>query len=227
MNNPDFSDTIGYSFNDPKILNAALTHSSFRNEGACISNERLEFLGDAVLGAIVSEYLYNNVDLEEGALSRLRSLIVCERSLARVGKKLKIGSYLALGRGEEQMGVSQHGSVTADAMEAVIGAVFLDGGFAAAKNVVLSFFGTIIDDALSGRLIFDFKTEIQELLQAQDAADISYRIDKEEGPDHSKVFYASLWSDGIKLGKGNGKTKKEAEQNAAKAALEKIRSKEE
>ncbi len=227
MNSSDFSTIIGYFFQNPDILNTALTHSSFKNEAGCTSNERLEFLGDAVLDLVISEYLYNNVGLEEGTLSRLRSLIVCERSLARIGKKLKIGAHLALGRGEEQMGVRQHNSVTADAMEAVIGAVFLDGGFDAAKNVVLFFFGSIIDEALSGRLMFDFKTEIQELLQAKDASDISYRIDKEVGPDHNKLFYASLWTDGIRLGRGRGKTKKEAEQNAAKAALENMRSEEE
>lgn len=232
MNKPDFGQVIGYDFRNPKLLAVALTHSSFGHEspgsgkgdetpGGPENNERLEFLGDSVLSTIISEHLYSRISQgEEGRLSKLRALIVCERSLAEAGRTLGIGPYLALGRGEEQNGGREQGSILADAMEAVIGALYLDGGLLAARTFVLSSLEPIIEKALSGGLMLDFKTEIQERLQARSVAEIAYRIDKEEGPDHSKVFYASLWADGVKLGLGQGKTKKEAEQNAARAALE-------
>lgn len=229
MNRKDFSQIIGYSFQDHSLLENALTHSSYSHEGrqqegrhrALEDNERLEFLGDSILNAIISEYLFTRViDVEEGKLSKLRALIVCERSLAECGKGLGIGAYLKLGRGEENTGGRNRSSIIADGMEAVIGAIYLDGGLGPARAFVLSTFESIIERALTGKLYTDFKTEVQEYLQSKGMTEISYRLEREEGPDHSKTFYISLWADGNKLGQGRGSTKKEAEQNAAKAALE-------
>ncbi|MDD3874087.1 MAG: ribonuclease III [Methanosarcina sp.] len=229
MNRKHFSQIIGYSFQDRSLLENALTHSSYSHEGrqqegrqrAVEDNERLEFLGDSIFNAIISEYLFTRVvDVEEGKLTKLRALVVCERSLAECGKKLGIGAYLKLGRGEENTGGRYRSSIIADGMEAVIGAVYLDGGLGPARTFVLSTFETIIERALTGKLYTDFKTEVQEYLQSKGMTEISYRLDREEGPDHSKTFYISLWADGNKLGQGRGSTKKEAEQNAAKAALE-------
>ena len=229
MSRKHFSQIIGYSFQDCSLLENALTHSSYSHEGrqqesrqkSVEDNERLEFLGDSIFNAIISEYLFTRViDVEEGKLTKLRALIVCERSLAECGKNLGIGAYLKLGRGEENTGGRYRSSIIADGMEAVIGAIYLDGGLGPAKAFVLSTFESIIERALTGKLYTDFKTEVQEYLQSKGMTEISYRLDKEEGPDHSKTFYVSLWADGNKLGQGRGSTKKEAEQNAAKAALE-------
>ncbi|MGI6733927.1 MAG: ribonuclease III [Anaerovoracaceae bacterium] len=224
MSSTAFEERIGYTFKDPALLRKALTHSSATNEntnGVAENNERLEFLGDAVFDVIISEYLYHRMtDVEEGQLSKLRALVVCERSLSECGKRLRINEELRLGRGEELNGGRNRSSILADAMEAVIGAVYLDGGFEAAASFVLSAFNTTIDMALSGMLYRDFKTELQEFLQAQKEVEIRYLVDREEGPDHDKTFYVSLWDGKEKLGEGAGKTKKEAEQNAAKAALE-------
>ena len=229
MSRKHFSQIIGYSFQDCSLLENALTHSSYSHEGrqqesrqkSVEDNERLEFLGDSIFNAIISEYLFTRViDVEEGKLTKLRALIVCERSLAECGKNLGIGAYLKLGRGEENTGGRYRSSIIADGMEAVIGAIYLDGGLGPAKAFVLSTFESIIERALTGKLYTDFKTEVQEYLQSKGMTEISYRLDREEGPDHSKTFYVSLWADGNKLGQGRGSTKKEAEQNAAKAALE-------
>ncbi|NLY71386.1 MAG: ribonuclease III [Clostridiales bacterium] len=216
---------INYQFRDQQLLINALTHSSYSNEEldktSSKNNERLEFLGDAIFDAIISEYLYKLMtDVEEGRLSKLRAMIVCESSLAECGKRLGINKYLRLGRGEENNGGRERNSIIADAMEAIIGAIFLDGGIEKAREFVLNFFKPTIELALSGKLNTDFKSEIQERLQAQGVSEITYKLDKQKGPDHNKTFYVSLWADGNMLGTGEGKTKKEAEQNAAKAALE-------
>ena len=224
MNSGSFSAKIGYSFTDPSLLENALTHSSYCHEGkhnGFPDNERLEFLGDSVFNAVIGEHLYKRAeDVEEGRLTKLRALIVCEGSLAECGIRFDIGSYLKLGKGEEQNGGRSRNSIIADAMEAVIGAVFLDGGWDKARDFILAAFSQTIEKALAGRIHIDFKTEIQEKLQVNGEKEIRYRIDREEGPDHQKTFFASLWADGEKLGAGSGKSKKEAEQNAAKAALE-------
>lgn len=224
MSSSDFEERIGYVFKNPSLLEKALTHSSATNElvdGASKNNERLEFLGDAVFDVIISEYFYHRMaDVEVGKLSKLRALVVCERSLSECAKRYRINEELRLGRGEELNGGRNRSSILADAMEAVIGAVYLDGGFEAATDFVLSAFETTIEKALSGMLYRDFKTELQEFLQAQKEVEIRYLVDREEGPDHNKTFYVSLWDGEEKLGEGSGKTKKEAEQNAARAALE-------
>ena len=224
MNSLEFQDKILYQFKDENLLIKALTHSSCvkeRKERCDRNNERLEFLGDAFFDAIISEELYRRLDkVEEGKLTKLRALIVCEKSLAWHGQQIEIGKYLFLGKGEEYTGGRSRDSLLADAVEAVIGAVFLDGGYMAARDVVLKIFKSRIDDAVNGKLNNDYKTELQERLQAKGETKICYVIDKEEGPDHDKTFYITLYCADEPVGSGQGKSKKEAEQNAAKEALE-------
>ena len=224
MNSPDLQQKIGYRFKDETLLRKALTHGSYikdKKERCDRNNERLEFLGDAFFDAIVSEELYNRLGhVEEGALTKLRALVVCEKSLARHARQMEIGKYLFLGKGEECTGGRNREALLADALEAVIGAVVLDGGYEAARYVVLNIFKDRIDDAVSGRLNDDHKTALQEKLQAAGETRISYVVDREEGPDHDKTFYVNLLCAGELLGSGRGKSKKEAEQNAAKEALE-------
>lgn len=224
MNELDFQKTIQYDFQNINLLKNALTHSSYINEGRSPqigNNERLEFLGDAILDAVISDHLYSRLEnVEEGELTKVRAIIVCERSLAACGARLSIGNYLRLGKGEENSGGRNRHSIVADAMEAVIGAIYLDGGWEAAHSFVIRIFSEMIEDAASGKLHMDYKTEIQERLQSHGEADISYVIEKEEGPDHDKTFYANLVFQGSVIGRGSGRSKKEAEQQAAKQALE-------
>ena len=217
---------LGYNFKDISLLRNALTHSSYIKEGRESyhkNNERLEFLGDAFFDAIVSEELYKRLGhSEEGRLTKLRAQIVCERSLADVAKGFDIGNYMLMGKGEEHTGGRTRVSILADAMEAIIGAVFMDGGYEAAKALVLSAFRETIENAIAGRGFADYKTALQEKLQAvgREHTKICYVLDREEGPDHNKTFYVNLVCNDKILGKGKGGTKKEAEQNAAKQALE-------
>ncbi|PKM84408.1 MAG: ribonuclease III [Firmicutes bacterium HGW-Firmicutes-11] len=215
---------MGYRFRDPSLLERALTHSSYGNErmlDKTENNERLEFLGDAVFDAIISEYLYRRLEqVEEGRLTRYRSMVVRERSLSECGIRLGLNRHIRLGRGEELSDGSLRSSIIADAMEAVIAAIYLDGGLAAAEEFVLRAFGPTLEAALSGGIYIDYKTRLQEQLQTSGPVDIRYQMDKEEGPDHAKIFTISLWVNGTKRGTGTGRTKKEAEQHAAKAALE-------
>lgn len=224
MNDSDFQKIIQYNFQNGNLLRNALTHSSYINEGKASqagNNERLEFLGDAILDAVISDYLYSRLDnVEEGELTKLRAVIVCERSLAVCGNRISIGSYLRLGKGEENSGGRKRGSIIADALEAIIGAIYLDGGWNAAHEFVTRVFSVLIEDALSGKLHMDYKTAIQETLQSQGEVDICYVIEREEGPDHDKTFYANLIFRGDIIGRGSGRSKKEAEQQAAKQALE-------
>lgn len=224
MNNLEFQKNIKYEFKNTEYLEKALTHSSFVQEKSnrCgKDNERLEFLGDAFFDAIISEELFKRLQsVSEGGLTKLRASIVCEKSLAEQGFKLKIGESLRLGKGEERMGGRTRESIIADAMEAVIAAVFLDGGFEEAKNFVLRTFDETIKKAVSGELVGDYKTELQEKLQINGDVKINYQVDKEEGPDHDKTFFVSLFAEEKQIGEGVGKSKKEAEQNAAKYALE-------
>ena len=224
MNSLEIQTRIGYEFSDESLLRKALTHSSCikeKKERCDKNNERLEFLGDAFFDAIISEELYRRLDkIEEGKLTKLRALIVCEKSLACHGHKLEIGKHLFLGKGEECTGGRNRDSLVADAMEAIIGAVFLDGGYEAARDVVLQIFKNRIDDAVDDKLNSDYKTALQECLQAKGETRITYTIEKEEGPDHDKTFYIALFCAGKLAGRGHGKSKKEAEQNAAKEALE-------
>lgn len=218
-----FEKKIKYFFNDSELLNRALTHSSFANEHKLKNikyNERLEFLGDSVLGLVISDYLFEKYPkYPEGELTKLRAIIVCEPSLALVSKKNKLGKYLLLGNGEEATGGRNRNSILADAFEALIGAIYLDGGIDFAKKFILTNLNLIIEDATHGRLFTDYKTELQEFLQKNENSRIEYKVIDEEGPDHNKIFYIQVSASDIVLGQGSGKSKKEAEQNAAKQAL--------
>ena len=225
MNNSGFEKTIAYTFKNKELLTKALTHSSYCKEHAVDirgNNERLEFLGDAFFDAVISVELYRRLEnVDEGKLTKTRALIVCEKSLATVGTRLNIGEHLNMGRGEEHSGGRQRESIIADALEAVIGAIYLDGGYDEAARFVSREFASTIDDALAGKLFADYKTQVQEALQKRGQKTfISYKLDREEGPDHDKTFYVHLVCNGKTLGSGSGKSKKEAEQNAARATLE-------
>lgn len=225
MNNSEFERIIQYKFKDKNLLKKALTHSSYCRENDILprsNNERLEFLGDAFFDAIISTALYKSLEgIDEGKLTKTRSLIVCEKSLAAVGKRIDIGHYLNMGKGEEHSGGRCRNSINADAVEAVVGAIYLDGGYDEAERFVMREFNETIKLALEGKLFTDYKTQVQEKLQENGGiVHISYHLDKEEGPDHDKIFYVHLICDGKKLGSGSGRSKKEAEQNAARATLE-------
>ena len=214
---------LGYTFRDPDLLETALTHSSYskeHGEGAR-SNERLEFLGDAFFDAIIGEELFRIFpDREEGWLSRIRATIVCEKSLAAQARKLELGDFLLLGHGEEKSGGRRRESILADATEALIGAIYLDGGYEAVRQVVLDLFRGVIDDTRRGIfVVYDYKTHLQEVLQARGITDIRYQMTGEEGPDHDKTFTVTLYIDGVPSSQGRGKSKKQAEQNAAMKAL--------
>ncbi|MFA5524775.1 MAG: ribonuclease III [Tissierellales bacterium] len=218
---------IGYRFNNVELLSWALTHSSYANEHKRYKityNERLEFLGDSVLGLIVSDYIFTKYsNYPEGELTKLRATVVCEPSLSYVAKQIDLGRYMLLGKGEEVTGGRDRVSILADAFEALIGSIYLDGKFNNAKNFVLKYMTGIIENAVDGRELFiDYKTQLQEILQKKTKSRIEYKIISEEGPDHSKVFHTEVMVRNKVLGKGFGKSKKEAEQYAAKIALERI-----
>lgn len=224
---------IGYTFRDRSLLLRAVTHSSYANEklgSPGEGNERLEFLGDAVLGACVGLQLYNRyTDEEEGYLTKMRASIVCERSLGSAGKKLGINEFLLLSKGEESGGGRERVSIIADCVEAIIGAAYLDGGFDAANTVVRNCLSETADLCEHGKLPKDAKTTLQELLSHRAAADgdpgIRYEILSQSGPDHAKVFTSAVYAYGRIAGQGSGKSKKEAEQQAAAAALEAFQTK--
>ena len=226
MNIKRFEDEIGYKFKNRKYLERALTHSSYNREKNTKhqDNERLEFLGDAFFDAIVTAELFHRMEKDaEGKLTKTRALIVCENSLARAARNFDLGSYMYIGRGEEMAGGRNRASILADAMEAVIGALYLDGGYEITRNFVLRTFSDIVDEAVAGKLVSDYKSEIQEKLQKNGKnISITYTTDREEGPAHNKTFFVHLSYDGKILGEGSGKSKKEAEQNAARTALCKL-----
>ncbi|HOD01745.1 MAG: Ribonuclease 3 [Firmicutes bacterium ADurb.Bin300] len=215
----DFQKKIGYKFKNEGLLETALTHSSYANENKLsYNNERLEFLGDSVLGFITADYLYNSFGkVREGELTKIKAFLVCESSLFGFAKEIGLGEYILLGRGEEQTGGSERPSVVSDAFEAVIAAVFLDGGIKVARSFVLGF----IVPAIEKRDIDeDYKTMLQELIQKERGNSVRYELIAETGPDHDKVFTAAVILNGKVVGEGSGKSKKEAQQSAAKAALE-------
>ena len=226
-NSQRLKEQLGYEFRDLSLLRNALTHSSSINETHqqyYENNERLEFLGDAVLETVISEHLYRSLPREEeGRLTRLRASIVCEESLAEIGQQLGVGQALVLGRGEEQSGGRKRNSMIADGVEAIIGAIYLDGGFAEAQKTVLRLFDSVIQRAFEGKLHSDYKTALQERLQVNGDVSIQYVLDRQEGPDHDKVFYTSVEVNGVILGSGRGRSKKEAEQNAAREAMKDMR----
>lgn len=215
---------LNYTFRDPDLLSEALSHSSYANEHRAAhlsSNERLEFLGDSVLGFVTAEFLFvQHPDLPEGDLTRIRAALVCEQSLYEVARKLDLGRYLKLGRGEEAGGGRERISILADATEAVFAAVYLDGGIAAASALI----HRVLLDAEKEEAVEerrrDYKTALQELVQRQADQVLTYRMAGEHGPDHAKTFQAEVLLNGEPLGAGTGHSKKEAEQAAAKAALQ-------
>lgn len=217
---------ITYQFNEPKRLKEALTHSSYANEHrekGLLCNERLEFLGDSVLSIIISDYIYRRfMDLDEGDLTKIRASIVCEDSLAIAAKKIDLGSSLYLGKGEERTGGRKRKSILADAFEAVIGAIYLDGGIEEARKFIRETLASIIEDGIQGRLNRDYKTEFQEYVQRNGEVLIRYEIIDQTGPDHCKEFEAAVFVEETLCGQGVGSSKKEAEQEAAQDALEKI-----
>jgi ribonuclease-3 len=214
-------EVIGYTFNNKDLLVMALTHSSYANERAVKSecNERLEYLGDAVLELVVSECIYKtHYNMPEGEMTKLRASIVCEESLSYHAKQLNLGDYLLLGKGEESAGGRRRNSILADVFESVLGAVFLDAGFDAAREYLLNLMSEAVTDDRAEKKI-DFKTELQERVQRNSKEPPVYEITGETGPDHEKEFYAIVSHAGKEIGSGKGRTKKEAEQEAAKMAL--------
>ena len=218
---------LGYQFRSPRLLENALTHSSYANEhhmGAAGSNERLEFLGDSVLGMVVADDLFHRFPtLPEGDLTRLRAQLVCEGSLARVARQLNLGSYLRLGRGEAGCGGSHRPSIIADAVEAGLAAVYLDSGsIEPPRRIIRHFILEHIEEAREASR--DHKTALQELVQRKSGQVLSYHLVGESGPDHNKSFQMEVRLNGAAIGVGSGRSKKEAEQMAAKAAIARIRS---
>ncbi|MCX7781130.1 MAG: ribonuclease III [Negativicutes bacterium] len=210
-------------FLDLKLLHQALTHTSFANEtkhNLVVHNERLEFLGDAVLELVISEYLFQHFQhFSEGELTKARAQIVCEPTLARQATELELGKYLLLGKGEENSGGRERNSILADAFEAVIGAIYTDQGFAAAKRFILTQLKTVLNAISRGESVRDFKTLLQEYIQRSGETRIAYEVIREHGPDHDKVFEVVVVVAAERLGGGIGRSKKEAEQAAAKEAL--------
>ncbi|MDR1773965.1 MAG: ribonuclease III [Clostridioides sp.] len=213
---------MGSPNNNDDFEKEALTHRSYSNENKKFNfNERFEFLGDSVLSIVVSDYLFKQEkELLEGELSKQRATIVCEKALCEVAKQINLGDYLLLGKGEESTGGRVRSSILADAVEAVIAAIYLDGGLEKSREFIMKFFGKIIEDTRKGNIFRDYKTHLQEVLQKDGSIDIWYKVVDEKGPDHNKEFIVQVGSGNRVLGMGKGKSKKEAEQHAAKVALE-------
>lgn len=213
---------LGYEFQDSSLLEHALTHSSYANEsrGRCTSNERLEFLGDSVLGMVVADHLYRTYpDLPEGELTRTRAALVCEESLVEVAKELDLGRCLRLGKGEEHGGGRERPSIQADAVEAVLAAVYLDGGIGSARKIVQRY---ILSRSQQVNAPRDYKTALQELVQRQPGSEIAYELVEESGPDHCRLFVMEVSVNGQVAGRGEGRSKKAAEQMAAKTAIKQL-----
>ena len=220
----DLENAIGYRFRNIQLLQNALTHSSYANErwhNSLLSNERLEFLGDSVLGMLVAEYLYRTFpDRPEGELTRMRADMVCEHTLATVANKIGLGEHLMLGHGEERLGGRSRESILADATESVIAACFLDGGLEAAAQFVKRYI--LVEVPVTRPNNMDYKTALQELVQQKKNQTLSYALVGQSGPDHDKQFDVEVSLNGTVVGTGSGRSKKRAEQMAAKAAIEKL-----
>lgn len=223
MDIKDFQKELGYEFKDVNLLKKALTHTSYANENSVESYERLEFLGDAVLQMLTSQYIYKNYPhFPEGKMSRTRANIVCEATLFKIAEKLHLGEYALLGKGEEATGGRRRPSILADMVEATLAAIYLDGGIDKAREVIFDAYGHIIEAAATGKLNSDYKTALQEKLQEKGSVKIEYLLIKEDGPPHDKIFTMAVVLENKILGTGVGKTKQEAQQNAAKTALDKV-----
>ena len=220
----DLEAVIGYKFRNISLLQNALTHSSYANErwhNSLLSNERLEFLGDSVLGMLVAEYLYRNFpNRPEGELTRMRADMVCEQTLAAAANRIGLGQHLLLGHGEEQGGGRTRSSILADAMESVIAASFLDGGREAALQIVRTFI--FVEVPVTKLHNADYKTQLQEMVQQKKNQTLSYELVGQSGPDHDKRFDVEVSLNGVVVGFGSGSSKKRAEQDAARAAIEKL-----
>lgn len=219
----ELEDILGIKFKDPSLLEQALVHKSYINENPDFPlpfNERLEFLGDAVLDFFVSKRLYLiSPPLSEGKMTKLRSALVCRDTLSKIAKEIKLGEFLRLGKGEEATGGRERASNLSGALEAIIGAVYLDQGAEAAEALIWKLLGNVWELALSGKLPPDYKSELQEFLQARGLPRPQYNLIKTEGPDHARKFTVEVSVMGKTLGKGEGKSKKKAEKEAAHSAL--------
>ena len=220
----DLETAIGYRFRNIQLLHNALTHSSYANErwhNSLLSNERLEFLGDSVLGMLVAEYLYRNFpNRPEGALTRMRADMVCEQTLAAAANRIGLGEHLLLGHGEERFGGRTRNSILADAMESVIAACFLDGGIEAALGVVRKYI--LVEVPVTKLHNADYKTALQELVQQKKNQVLTYTLAGQSGPDHDKKFDVEVSLNGTVVGRGSGSSKKRAEQMAAASAIENL-----
>lgn len=220
----EIENKIGYIFYDKALLVNALTHSSYANEHHTNSNERLEFLGDSVLSIIISEYLYKTMKrLSEGDLSKIRASLVCEQSLNNVARKMNLQDGILLGNGEEAMGGRDRASIVSDAFEALLGAIYLDGGLKKASQWLLKIMQNDIELAVNGQKTDDYKSELQEKVQKQHMGTIIYKLIREEGQAHMKIFTVNAVLNDKVIGVGSGTSKKEAEQRAAKVALRNIK----
>ena len=220
----DLEEKLGYTFQDRKLLEGALYHSSYANENrgrGIASNERLEFLGDSVLGMVVADHLYRaHPDMPEGELTRTRAALVCEGSLVKVARELSLGDYLKLGKGESAGGGRRRPSIQADAVEAIIAAIYLDGGIGSARKMIQRFIlsrnpGDVTENQ-------DYKTALQELVQKESGQELSYHLVGESGPDHDKRFAIQVTLNGKVIGHGEGRSKKEGEQMAAQEAIKNL-----
>ena len=218
---------IGYSFKDSSLLTLAMSHSSYANEKHLSKlgcNERLEFLGDAVLEIVSSDFLFHRFpDMPEGDLTKTGASMVCEPTLAYCAEQIDLGSYLLLGKGEDATGGRTRNSVVSDAMEALIGAIYLDGGFTSAKEFILNF---VLNDMEHKKLFYDSKTILQEIVQARGTELLSYELLEETGPDHNKTFQVAALIGSQEISRGFGRTKKAAEQRAAYQAILKLKAEE-
>lgn len=214
-------ENIGYTFKDKSYLKTAITHSSYANErkDSTQYNERQEFLGDAVLSIVVSDYLFQKFRLAEGDLTKLRASIVCEKSLYAFAREIDLGNYLFLGKGEEQTGGRQRPSVLADAFEALIAAIYLDSGMENATKFIIEFVERMLKNG-EKESFKDYKTILQEIIQKNPEEKVNYVLVTQEGPDHNKKFIVEVHLNSNVIGSGEGKSKKSAEQMAAKEALE-------
>ena len=221
----ELQNRIGYQFQNQNLLINALTHSSYANEATskgelAKSNERLEFLGDSVLSLIVSRYLFEEYpDLPEGDLSKIRAQTVCEKTLAAFSRQIHLGDHLLLGHGEQQNKGNERDSILADAFEALLAAIYLDGGYEEARRFVMAFIEPEVKN-IRKKPQKDYKTTLQEIVQKNPGEKLEYRLVSESGPDHNKHFVAEVLLNSNSIGKGGGRSKKEAEQQAARAALE-------
>ncbi|MCT4544209.1 MAG: ribonuclease III [Vallitalea sp.] len=220
----EFQEIINYEFKDIRLLSQALTHSSYANEHKMSkfeNNERLEFLGDAVLEIVTSDFLFRNyTDMLEGELTKFRASIVCEPTLANFSNEITLGDFIRLGKGEENSGGRYRASVLSDAVEALIGSIYLDGGLESARKFIVN---TLLKDVEKRKLFIDSKTHLQEIIQKTSEQPIEYIIVKEKGPDHNKLFVVEVRHEGKVIGHGRGRSKKAAEQDGAYDAIKTIK----